>query len=258
MSNHKNLQQAKKNKNDEFYTTCQQVEYIINSVLYENPTAFTNKKIICPCDDEKSEFVKYLTKNFKFLKLKQLTYCSVNTNVITTINKKGNIIYNIIDHDNQGILHEKIKNLIAKHDICITNPPFSILSKTYKTLTQNKFILIVPNLICGRKYANFPQIKRLPNILEKFHNGKKVAVALHTNICKLKLKPYKTVPKNEIRTINSLPVIDSINKVPANYKGKAYAITTIRNTNLDCKIIKICNTLQHEFSKFLVEIDTTK
>lgn len=107
MSTHDNLHKAKNKKNDEFYTTRQQVEYIINSVLYENPTAFTNKKIICPCDDERSEFVKYLTRNFKFLKLKKLTYCSVNSNVITSIDKKGTIKYNIIDHEGQGILHEK-------------------------------------------------------------------------------------------------------------------------------------------------------
>ena len=67
MSTHTNLQKAKNKKNDEFYTTRQQVEYIINSILYESPTTFTNKKIICPCDNEKSEFVKYLTRNFKFL-----------------------------------------------------------------------------------------------------------------------------------------------------------------------------------------------
>lgn len=39
-----NLNEAKNKKNDEFYTTRNQVEYIINSVLYENPTAFNNKK----------------------------------------------------------------------------------------------------------------------------------------------------------------------------------------------------------------------
>lgn len=258
MSTVNNLNKAKNKKNDEFYTTRNQVEYIINSILYENPTAFTNKKIICPCDDEKSEFVKYLTRNFKFLKLKKLTYCSVDSNVITSIDKKGNVKFNIIDHDGQGILHEKIKDLIAEHDICITNPPFSILSKTYKTLTQNKFILIVPSLIGASVYANFPQIKELPSLLSKFHNGKQVNVALHTNICKLKLKPYKTVPKDELRTINNLPVIDSINKVPANYKGKAYAIPTIRTTNLDLKVLKICRPLKHEFTKILIEIDTTK
>ena len=254
----KNLYQAKKRKNDEFYTTQNQVEYIINSILYENPTAFTNKKIICPCDDEHSEFVKYLTKNFKFLKLRKLTFCSVNSNVVTSLNKKGNIKFNIIDHNGQGILHEKIKNLIAEHDICITNPPFSILSKTYKTLTQNKFILIVPTLICETVYANFPQVKLFPSLLKKFHNGKEVYVALHTNICKLKLKPYQTVPKDKVRTINDLPVIDSINKVPDNYKGKAYAIPTIRTTNLDLKVLKAEYHIPHEFLKLLVEIDTTK
>lgn len=116
----------------------------------------------------------------------------------------------------------------------------------------------MPTLICSKVYTNFPQVKPFPSLLKKFHNGKKVYVALHTNVCKLKLNPYKTVPKDEVRTINNLPVIDSINKVPANYKGKAYAIPTIRTTNLDLKIIKICKPLKHEFSKFLIEIDTTK
>lgn len=158
----------------------------------------------------------------------------------------------------KGFYTKKIKKLIAKHDICVTNPPFSILSKTYKTLTQNKFILIVPNLICAHKYAKFPQIKSFPYVMKKFHNGKRVSVALHTNICNLKLDSYKTVPLDTVRTLNGLPVIVSINKVPANYKGKAYAIPTIRNTNLDLKVIKAEYKLPHEFIKLLVEIDTTK
>ena len=58
-SKNKTVQEAKKNKNDEFYTLMEDIE--------------KDKVIFCNCDDFKeSQFVKYFSDNFEKLQLKSL------------------------------------------------------------------------------------------------------------------------------------------------------------------------------------------
>ena len=68
----KNLQLARKNKDNEWYTPIETVEHIF-SLIPEG--VLKNKKIYCPCYSEKSEFVKFLLKEEN---QKKFGYDSVN------------------------------------------------------------------------------------------------------------------------------------------------------------------------------------
>mgnify|MGYP001253163669 CR=1 FL=1 len=72
----RNLNAAKKNKEDEFYTQLDD----INKELQHYKKHFKNKIIYCNCDDPRiSNFFKYFSLNFEHLELKKLvTTCYKN------------------------------------------------------------------------------------------------------------------------------------------------------------------------------------
>lgn len=69
----KNLTNAKKAKNDEFYTQYADIQKEIEAYLEFDPNVFKGKVVYCNCDDPyESNFFKYFVINFKKLGLKQL------------------------------------------------------------------------------------------------------------------------------------------------------------------------------------------
>jgi hypothetical protein len=67
------LGQAKKAKNDEFYTVFEYIQKEMNSYLEYNPDVFRGKTILLPCDDpEWSNFTKFFAQNFEAFGLKKL------------------------------------------------------------------------------------------------------------------------------------------------------------------------------------------
>lgn len=67
------LEQAKKNKADEFYTQLPDIE----AEMRHYPGRFRGKVVFCNCDDPcESNFFKYFAMNFNFLGLKKLTATS--------------------------------------------------------------------------------------------------------------------------------------------------------------------------------------
>jgi len=69
----KNLTNAKKAKNDEFYTQFSDIQKEIQAYLDYNPDTFRNKIVYCNCDDPfESNFFRYFVLNFSKLGLKQL------------------------------------------------------------------------------------------------------------------------------------------------------------------------------------------
>lgn len=92
------LQQAKKNKKDEFYTQLTDIEKKVGH--YKNH--FKNKIIFCNCDDPKeSNFFKYFALNFKHLGLKKLITTHYNgggnsykLEIVEDINNDGRIDLN--------------------------------------------------------------------------------------------------------------------------------------------------------------------
>ena len=67
------LTNAKKAKNDEFYTQYGDIQKEIEAYLDYNPDVFCNKAVYCNCDDPfESNFFRYFVLNFNKLGLKQL------------------------------------------------------------------------------------------------------------------------------------------------------------------------------------------
>lgn len=97
MSSLKALQEAKKKKNDEFYTPYSMVESIVKAFKEE---LWKDQIIYCPCDAEWSNFPKYFKEH------KELGYKD---------------IWNTSDD-----FHTHT-DLFEQCDIIITNPPFSII-----------------------------------------------------------------------------------------------------------------------------------
>lgn len=74
------LTQAKKGKNDEFYTQFEDIQKEMNAYLEYNPDTFKNKIILLPCDDpEWSNFTRFFAQNFEKLGLKKLISTSYAT-----------------------------------------------------------------------------------------------------------------------------------------------------------------------------------
>ena len=61
----KNLANAKKVKNDEFYTQYPDIQKEIEAYLEYNPDVFRDKVVYCNCDDPyESNFFRYFVLNF--------------------------------------------------------------------------------------------------------------------------------------------------------------------------------------------------
>lgn len=68
-----NLGNARKAKNDEFYTQYHDIEKEMNAYLEYDPDVFRDKTVLLPCDDpEWSNFTKYFAQKFQELGLRKL------------------------------------------------------------------------------------------------------------------------------------------------------------------------------------------
>lgn len=69
----KTLSNAKRAKNDEFYTQLADIEKEVEAYVQFNPDVFRDKTVYLPCDDyDWSKFVEYFRTNFERLGLKKL------------------------------------------------------------------------------------------------------------------------------------------------------------------------------------------
>ena len=158
----KNLQQAKKNKNDEFYTQLVDIE----KELKHYKDYFKGKTVLCNCDDPRaSNFFHYFSYNFEFLGLKKLiTTCYKNQNIdLFSQNDSEKAIYLIYEGNKQNGRVPDIKDigikelngdgdfrsqecieLLKQADIVVTNPPFSLFREYVAQLIEydKKFIII--------------------------------------------------------------------------------------------------------------------
>ena len=68
-----NLTNARRAKNDEFYTQFHDIEKEIAAYIEYNPDIFQDKIILLPCDDpEWSNFTKFFAQNFERLAMLEL------------------------------------------------------------------------------------------------------------------------------------------------------------------------------------------
>ena len=158
MQNNNKLRNAKKSKNDEFYTLMADVE----KELRYYTKSFEGKVVYCNCDDyQQSNFYKYFYYNFHYLKLKKL--------ICTGYKSNGNGLYAIYDgeievtgklNNNGDFRSEECIEYLKECDVVVTNPPFSLFRQYVKQLMDynKKFIIIGNNNAITYKEI-FPYIK---------------------------------------------------------------------------------------------------
>jgi len=158
----KNLQEAKSNKKDEFYTQLSDIE----RELKHYKRHFKGKVVYCNCDDPRvSNFFHYFSYNFEKLGLKKLiATCYKNQNMDlfsqndseTAIfleyfgDKNGNMVpdpseIGIRNLKGDGDFRSKeCIQLLKEADIVVTNPPFSLFREYVTQLIEydKKFIII--------------------------------------------------------------------------------------------------------------------
>ena len=150
----KNLQNAKKNKNDEFYTQLTDIE----KELKHYWDHFRDKVVYCNCDDPaSSNFFHYFAYNFEKLGLKKLiTTCYKGSDdqravcLVYTGDKNGDGVPNpeeigVIELKGDGDFRsEESIELLKEADIVVTNPPFSLFREFISHLVKydKKFLVI--------------------------------------------------------------------------------------------------------------------
>ena len=156
------LDNAKKNKNDEFYTRLEDIEKELNH--YKE--YFKGKTIFCNCDDPRiSNFFKYFALNFNEFGLKKLiSTCYKNQDVdLFTQNDCEKAVYieytgNPNDPTSTDFSTIEVKELkgdgdfrsqecielLKQSDVVITNPPFSLFREYVAQLIKydKKFIIV--------------------------------------------------------------------------------------------------------------------
>lgn len=173
-----NLHQAKKAKNDEFYTQLED----INNELRHYREHFRGKTVLCNCDDPYvSNFFRYFAYNFEYLGLKRLiTTCYKNqdADLFSTHTSEQAIWLEYLGDKNGdriptpdeiGIHHFKgdgdfrsaeCIELLKQADIVVTNPPFSLFREYVAQLIEyDKKFLIIGNMNAITYKEIFPLLK---------------------------------------------------------------------------------------------------
>ena len=159
MLNNRSLINAKKAKNNEFYTQLSDVEKELKH--YED--FFNGKKILCNCNDDKwSAFFKYFSMNFEHLGLKQLVCVSYNENGHgKKYTYNSNMEFNETELNGNGdFSSDECVELLKDCDVVVTNPPFSLFCDFVALLQQyEKKFLIIGNSNAITYKEIFPLIK---------------------------------------------------------------------------------------------------
>lgn len=146
------LTDAKKNKNDEFFT-----QYVdIEAELKHYRDHFRDKTVYCNTDGPfVSNFVRYFVDNFESLGLKKLIATGYT---IDGVERGTRLIYTGTAADKEAFAAEKVEHLegdgdfrsgeciklLKEADIVVTNPPYSLLREfvSYMTSYEKDFLII--------------------------------------------------------------------------------------------------------------------
>lgn len=123
------LVNARKKKNDEFYTQYSDIESECNKFR----SSFKNKVVYCPCDSTKSKFPEFFKNNFNELGIKGLYYSSIDDDAYYY---DGNVEAKI--SGNIDITKQEYNDMLNKVDVVVTNPPFSLFISFLNGLVVNK------------------------------------------------------------------------------------------------------------------------
>ena len=160
----RNLQAAKTNKNDEFYTQLTDVA----KELMHYKSHFKDKVVFCNCDDPTwSAFWKYFHLNFAELGLKKLISTHYDREEATykmeyTGGDDNDVEVGIKTplEGNGDFRNQECLDLLDESDIVVTNPPFSLFREYVATLMKHKKKFIIwgnNNAITYKEF--FPLLK---------------------------------------------------------------------------------------------------
>lgn len=139
-----NLHNAKRVKNDEFYTRYEDIK----AEVMQYKEQFQDKIVYLPCDSLKSEFWSFFTNNFQSFGLKKL---------IATHHEKNGQSYKVQTDDGNNIIQENLEGdgdfrspecieILKECDIVCTNPPFSLFREFVNVIMgHGKQCLIIGN-----------------------------------------------------------------------------------------------------------------
>ena len=206
----RNLGNARKAKNDEFYTQYVDIEKEMNAYLEFNPDVFKDAIVFLPCDDpEWSNFTKYFAQRFEELGLKKLISTSY-----APVSKPEGIPYQptLFELDSpvfdEGKTHEKGKIFTLSRDLTgdkvinvddlewsylegdgdfrsdevtalrneathiVTNPPFSLF-RTFVSwlIDSDKYFSVIGNMNAIAYKEIFPLIRENKTWLGATRNG---------------------------------------------------------------------------------------
>jgi len=161
----RNLNSARKAKNDEFYTQLGDIE----SELKHYKNHLKGKVIFCNCDDPKfSNFWKYFYSNFDFLGLKAIISThfekdkpSYKLECQGAKDKDGKLITEVTQLSGNGDFRsQEAIEVLKESDVVVTNPPFSLFREYVAQLVEyDKKFLILGNLNSVTYKEIFPLIK---------------------------------------------------------------------------------------------------
>ena len=200
------LLNAKKKKDDEFYTRYEDIEKELGG--YD----WSNKIVGCPADSEESEFI-----NFFKSRAKKVIYWQ-----------------EIFDE-------EKYREV----DVIVTNPPFSEYTKYLKVLKElNKpFYLVAPKIMLRKSLIEIPNIRFGKNLISHFKNNKTAPCCWITNFPEDRplWKPSIEKTVYEANT-NGLNVVNSVRDIGKDFReipNLCIPQTVIENRNLNIEFDKI-------------------
>lgn len=239
-----NLTNAKKAKNDEFYTQLTDIE----KEMRHYKDFFKGKVVYCNCDDAReSNFFKYFSLNFEHLGLKKLISTGFKADgkgvvLIYEGDKNGNRKV-----DNEEIIVSELNGngdfrsaecveFLKEADVVVTNPPFSLFREYVAQLMEyGKKFLIIGSMNAITYKEIFPYIKNnelwlgmnwikdfvQPNgEVKKFGN-----ICWYTNIGhsrrNTELDLYRTYNENDYSHYDNYDAIEvsKVADIPMNYDG---------------------------------------
>ena len=169
MAKNTNLTDAKKAKNDEFYTQIEDIE----KELKHYKDFFKGKVVFCNCGDAiHHNFGKYFSMNFEHLGLKKLICTSFEMDgshgkvAIYEGDKNGNYIPDSDEwttyklEGNGDFRSAECVELLKQSDVVVSNPPFSLFREYVAQLMEyGKKFLIIGNMNAITYKEIFPLIK---------------------------------------------------------------------------------------------------
>lgn len=152
MSKNTNLHNAKKARNDEFYTQLSDIE----KEMAHYKDFFKGKIVYCNCDDAReSNFFKFFSNNFESLGLKKLISTGFKENgkgvkLVYEGDKNDNFMVDDAEvvvtelEGNGDFRSEECIELLKECDVVVTNPPFSLFREFVAQLMEygKKFIIV--------------------------------------------------------------------------------------------------------------------